>query len=281
VFVGSIYFILENILSGKSDFTKVYTCDEVGEVIEGDEIYHCSAVGAPRNYVGVAGVAYPGWKPKEGLGDVSIWIQLLFFLPFSNIIMGYLEGSQIAILALEKAPPKVVKRTNRDAYFGHKLTQQRDNVRRYLLGRQFMVVFVDFIAAHSMGLGGLGILVPVSQLYPQLLAATNPIWFMGTWGSKGVLLLALIMEFLGFCHFSWGLFTAFIVLRKLFRGKDAAENADVGSVGQAVDISGGTGLSEADMQAVDDVSELQRIVVEQQYRIAALNKTLEEGTNEM
>jgi len=283
VFVGSIYFILENILSGKSDFTKVYTCsaDEVEAAINKDNNGYfdaCSYAGEPKRYVGLA---YPGWKPKDGLGDVSIWIQLLFFLPFSNIIMGYLEGSQIAILALEKAPPKVVKRTNRDAYFGHKLTQQRDNVRRYLLGRQFMVVFVDFIAAHSMGLGGLGILVPVSQLYPQLLAATNPIWFMGTWGSKGVLLLALIMEFLGFCHFSWGLFTAFIVLRKLFRGKDAAENADVGSVGQAVDISGGSGLSEEDMQAVDDVAELQRIVVEQQYRIAALNKTLEEGTNEM
>jgi len=283
VFVGSIYFILENILSGKSDFTKVYTCTEAdvtnGENFEGDDIYHCSAVGAPRNYVGVA---YPGWKTKEGLGDVSIWIQLLFFLPFSNIIMGYLEGSQIAILALEKAPPKVVKRTNRDAYFGHKLTQQRDNVRRYLLGRQFMVVFVDFIAAHSMGLGGLGILVPVSQLYPQLLAATNPIWFMGTWGSKGVLLLALIMEFLGFCHFSWGLFTAFIVLRKCFRGKDAAENADVGSVGQAVDISGGA-VSAEDMDAVDDADELQRIVIEQKYRIAMLKKTLDAApeTNEM
>jgi len=194
--------------------------------------------------------------------------------------MGYLEGSQIAILALEKAPPKVVKRANRSAYFGHKLTQQRDNVRRYLLGRQFMVVFVDFIAAHSMGLGGLGILVPVSQLYPQLLAATNPIWFMGTWGSKGVLLLALVMEFLGFCHFSWGLFATFIFIRKLIRGKDAAENADVGGVGQKVDISGG-GVSAEDELAVDDIAELQRIVIAQQGRIELLNKTIEEGADEL
>jgi len=288
VFVGSIYFILENILSGKSDFTKVYKCG-AGDVSETPGIdgnsptygtFTCGAAGQPKVYIDQG---FPGWVPKAGLGDVSIWVQLLLFLPISNIIMGYLEGSQIAILALEKAPPKVVKRTNRDAYFGHKLTQQRDNVRRYLLGRQFMVVFVDFIAAHSMGLGGLGILVPVSQLYPQLLAATNPIWFMGTWGSKGVLLLALIMEFLGFCHFSWGLFTAFIVIRKLFRGKDTADHADVGSVGQAVDISGGA-VGAEDEDAVDDADELQRIVVEQQFRIAMLKKTLEgaeEGTNEM
>jgi len=282
VFVGSIYFILENILSGKSDFTKVYTCPKAVadvevvypfEVTDGTETYTCYGAGQPKVYLGVA---YPGWKTKEGLGDVSIWIQLLFFLPFSNIIMGYLEGSQIAILALEKAPPAVVKRANRSAYFGHKLTQQRDNVRRYLLGRQFMVVFVDFIAAHSMGLGGLGILVPVSQLYPQLLAATNPIWFMGTWGSKGVLLLALVMEFLGFCHFSWGLFATFIFLRKLIRGKDAEENADVGGVGQKVDISGG-GVSAEDELAVDDIAELQRIVIAQQGRIELLNKTIEGG----
>lgn len=213
---------------------------------------------------------YPHWQVIPESGDVSIWIQLFVFLPFSNIVMGYLEGSQIAILALEKAPPKTIKRIHRQAYFGHKLTQQRDNVRRYLLGRQFLVVFVDFIAAHSMGLGGLGILVPVSQLYPQLLAASNPMWFMGTWGSKGVLLLALIMEFCGLCHFSWGLFTAFFVIRKMVIGDD--EKADVGSVGMEVVISGG--VTAEDEAACDDVEELQSIVVEQKQKIELLERTI-------
>merc|ERR1712048_684349 len=189
-------------------------------------------------------------------------------------IMGFLEGSQIAILALEKAPAAVIKRTHRDAYFGHKLTQQRDNVRRYLLGRQFFVVFVDFIAAHSMGIGGLGILVPVSQLYPQLLAASNPAWFMSTWGSKGVLLLALIMEFCGFCHFSWGLFTIFFVIRNLVQSE---EKADVGSVGQAVDIAG------ADVVAVDetsqDLGQLQVTVAEQQEKIRQLEAQIASRQN--
>jgi len=248
---------LDNIIGGKSDFTKV------------DRHQSGDLKGQPIVY---PDIAWPGWKVEEGAGDVNIWVQLLIFLPFSNIVMGYLEGSQIAILALEKAPAKTVKRVHRDAYFGHKLTQQRDNVRRYLLGRQFLVVFVDFIAAHSMGLGGLGILVPVSQLYPQILAASNPMWFMGTWGSKGVLLLALIMEFTGLCHFSWMLFSIFLFARRMVTS-EADDKADVGSVGQAVDISGG-GVNADDEAAVDDLEELQKIVVEQKLKIDVLEKTL-------
>merc|ERR1712048_207540 len=252
VFVGSLYFICDNILGGKSDFTVVKR-DANGKPIKYDDI------------------PYPGWEAEYG--DVHILIQLLLFFPVSNIIMGFLEGSQIAILALEKAPKAVIKRTHRDAYFGHKLTQQRDNVRRYLLGRQFFVVFVDFIAAHSMGIGGLGILVPVAQLYPQLLAASNPAWFMSTWGSKGVLLLPLVIEFTGLCHFSWGLFTIFFVIRNLVQSE---EKADVGSVGQAVDIAGG------EVVAVDetsqDLGQLQVTVAEQQEKIRQLEAQIASRT---
>jgi len=252
VFCGSLYFIINNILGGHSDFTIVTRNDD----------------GTPKV---IEGTPYPGWE--AGVGDVHILIQLLLFFPVSNIIMGFLEGSQIAILALEKAPKAVIKRTHRDAYFGHKLTQQRDNVRRYLLGLQFFVVFVDFIAAHSMGIGGLGILVPVSQLYPQLLAASNPAWFMSTWGSKGVLLLTLVIEFTGLCHFSWGLFTIFFVIRNLVQSE---EKANIGSVGQAVDIAG------ADVVAVDektqDLGQLQTTVAEQQQKIRELEAQIASRT---
>jgi len=245
VFCGSLYFICDNILGGHSDFT-IVARDADGKPIVDENL------------------PYPGWKAE--IGDVHILIQLLLFFPVSNIIMGFLEGSQIAILALEKAPAAVIKRTHRDAYFGHKLTQQRDNVRRYLLGRQFFVVFVDFIAAHSMGIGGLGILVPVSQLFPQLLAASNPAWFMSTWGSKGVLLLTLIIEFTGLCHFSWGLFTIFFVIRNLVQSE---EKANVGSVGQAVDIAG-AGVAEVDAVDSNDIGQLQITVAEQQEKIRQL-----------
>merc|ERR1712156_28450 len=214
------------------------------------------------------------WIPAHG--DLSIWIQLILFIPLSNIAMGFLEGTQIAILALEKAPAATVKQIHRSAYFGHKLTQQRDNVRRYLLGRQFLVVFVDFIAAHTMGLGGLGILVPVSQLYPQLLAATNPMWFMGNWGSKTILLLALAMEFCGFCHFSWMLFTIFFVVRSVM--KDGNTEEQVGSVGQAVDISGGIGEDKDAPTA--DIDQLRDIVIEQQEKINRLEAQIGVGATD-
>merc|ERR1719361_2500228 len=271
VFVGSIVLTLLNVLSGSSDFTRVErNADKT------PKLYSYSnegVIGAACANANGEGCTNAGWKPQDG--DIPIWIQLAIFIPLSNIVMGYLEGSQIAILALEKAPAKTIKRLHRSAYFGHKLSQQRDNVRRYLLGRQFLVVFVDFIAAHSMGLGGLGILVPVSQLYPQLLGASNPMWFMGTWGSKGVLLLALIMEFTGLCHFSWGLFSVFIFIRSFAIKGD--EKADVGSVGQEVDISGGAGITAEDEEAVDDIGALQRIVIEQQHKIELLERTLNES----
>lgn len=186
-------------------------------------------------------------------------------IPLSNIAMGFLEGSQIAILALEKAPARTVKSVHRPAYFGHKLSQQGDNVRRYLLGRQFLVVFVDFIAAHTMGLGGLGILVPISQLYPQLLAASNPMWFLGTWGSRCVLLLALCMEFLGFCHFSWALFLIVHSIRNVINGDAGLD--EVGSVGQNVDITGQGADSAHDDKSYDQLCE---IVIQQQLRINEL-----------
>lgn len=250
VFCGSLFGIVWGITHGWSDFTK-WEKGVDGEYILGSDGYYIS-------------------KP----GDVNIWIQLLLFVPLSNIVMGFLEGSQIAILALEKAPGKTIKRVHRQAYFGHKLTQQRDNVRRYLLGRQFLVVFVDFVAAHSMGLMGLGILVPVSQLYPQLLAASNPMWFLGTFGSKFVLLLALMMEFCGFCHFSWTLFIFFFWIRGcLSNGKHEEETF---SVGKAVDISGGDGDDLADAIEEADMSELKKVVVEQQQKIEVLEGIIDQ-----
>merc|ERR1719471_1574629 len=123
-----------------------------------------------------------------------------------------------------------------------------------------------------MGFLGLGILVPVSQLFPQLLAASNPAWFMSTWGSKGVLLLTLVIEFTGLCHFSWGLFTIFFVIRNLVQSE---EKSDIGSVGQAVDIAGGQAVAAIEE---DNVEQLQITVKEQQERIQALEAQIASRT---
>lgn len=273
VFCGSIALILLNVLGGLSDFTRIewklsdtdgYCKDAQGMHTADSGNVDCTAAG--NKWVGAR--IEPvldkngNWIPLPG--DIPIWVQLVLFVPLSNIAMGFLEGSQIAILALEKAPKRVVKATHRPAYFGYNLFKQGDNVRRYLLGRQFIVVFVDFIAAHTMGLGGLGILVPISQLYPQLLASSNPMWFLGTWGSRVILLLALFMEFLGFCHFSWALFVVVHSIRNVMTGQTDEE---VGSVGQKVDISGGGADSNNDEKTYDELCE---IVIQQKARINEL-----------
>jgi len=304
VFVGGVALTILNVINGNSDFTRIKWHESpysgYCKNVQGATVKFTACTDITKNSdTGLPTAAVPDvcgeqsclneggkWVPDkikpwqgdangDGLtkggawvsesGDISIWIQLLLFIPLSNIAMGFLEGTQIAILALEKAPAATIKRVHRDAYFGAKLTTQRDNVRRYLLGRQFLVVFVDFIAAHTMGLGGLGILVPVAQLYPQLTAATNPMWFMGSWGSKTVLLLCLLMEFCGFCHFSWALFTIFYTVRHMVKGDDNGD--EVGSVGAAVDISGGLGETQGPPQSLD---ELRTIVIDQQNKIRRL-----------
>lgn len=275
VFCGGIALILLNVLGGHSDFTRIeWETSDTDGFCKNDTGMHTADSGL--NACAAAGNVWVGAKlapivDKSGnwvtqSGDIPVWVQLLVFIPLSNIAMGFLEGSQIAILALEKAPARTVKSVHRPAYFGHKLSQQGDNVRRYLLGRQFLVVFVDFIAAHTMGLGGLGILVPISQLYPQLLAASNPMWFLGTWGSRCVLLLALLMEFLGFCHFSWALFLIVHSIRNVING-DSEKGEEVGSVGQNVDIAGqGVGTTHDD-RTYDQLCE---IVIQQKLRINEL-----------
>lgn len=132
-------------------------------------------------------------------------VLLLVVVPLMSILLMFLEGSQIAVLALEKAPGRQIKRMHRPAYFGHKISQVRDNVRRYLLGRQFLVVFGDFVAAKCYGMAGIGYIV-IIEVYPRLVALKNPMYWLGTWGSRFVLLLAILIEFLGFTHFAWGLY---------------------------------------------------------------------------
>jgi len=276
VFLGGCFLTVWNVVIGASDFTRIeweisstegYCKDLKGLRVE-DQTTAAECVG-DNKWVGnrITPILDDDGQWIPVTGDIPIWVQLAIFIPVSNILMGFLEGSQIAILALEKAPAKTVKRVHRAAYFGTKLSQQGENVRRYLLGRQFLVVFVDFIAAHTMGLGGLMILVPVSQLYPQLIAASNPMWFLGTYGSRFILLVALTMEFLGFCHFSWFLFISFTLIRKCFRKE--GEKDTIGSVGQALNIDGdnvgefNARPEDEDIAGFQDVDELQKIVVEQ------------------
>jgi hypothetical protein len=150
---------------------------------------------------------------------------------FSIVLLAYLEGLQVAILALEKVDPSFFQNKPR-AYKAHMLaTAHRGlNVQRFLVGRQFFVVFVVFLSAQlttytsmpldalprwlfivviETGLPGALVVLAFGQLMPQLIAATHPVAFMNLPGSLFVIRLALVFAALGITHFSWVL-SAFV-----------------------------------------------------------------------
>jgi hypothetical protein len=143
------------------------------------------------------------------------------------ILLAYLEGLQVAILALEKVRTSTFSDIKRAAA-SHKLAVARKglNVQRFLVGRQFFVVFVVFLIAQlttyraldtvftwmpktmfvvliETGLPGALIVLAFGQLMPQLVAATHPITFMNLPGTWSVIQLCLCFETVGVTHFSW------------------------------------------------------------------------------
>jgi len=112
------------------------------------------------------------------------------------------------------------------AYNNHKLATANHglNVQRFLVGRQFFVVFVVFLAAQlttyseleinwlpnflyvliiQTGMPGVLFVLSFGQLMPQLIASTHPVTFMDLPGSWSVIQMALMFETMGVTHFSW------------------------------------------------------------------------------
>jgi hypothetical protein len=148
-------------------------------------------------------------------------------LVFDLTLLAYLEGLQVAILALEKVRSSTMVDLKR-AHASHKLALARRglNVQRFLVGRQFFVVFVVFLCAQlttyrtlvndmdflppvmftiliETGLPGALIVLAFGQLMPQLVAATHPITFMNLPFTWSVIQLCLCFETVGVTHFSW------------------------------------------------------------------------------
>lgn len=90
----------------------------------------------------IYGISY-GYASLEG----PPWVHFVIFA-FAVTLLAYLEGLQVAILALQKVNGETFRDKKR-AYTNHVLATARDgiNVQRFLVGRQFFVVFVVFLSA--------------------------------------------------------------------------------------------------------------------------------------
>lgn len=170
-------------------------------------------------------ICYALSKGYAALEGHPIIMYCLFF--FSTTLLAYLEGLQICILALERVNRETFRHMKR-AYNNHKLATAKHglNVQRFLVGRQFFVVFVVFLNAqvttytkmkHELasipeflfiliietGFPGVLVVLAFGQLMPQLIASTHPITFMNLPGANFVIQLALCFEAIGVTHFSW------------------------------------------------------------------------------
>jgi len=151
----------------------------------------------------------------------------VLFIVFIIVVtlLAYLEGLQIAIMELQNEDRNAWRYMPR-AFNNHKLATANShlNVQRFLVGRQFFVVFVVFLAAQlttysdlevawlpnwlfiiiiQTGLPGVLWVLSFGQLMPQLIASTHPVVMMNLPGSWSVIQMALMFESMGVTHFSW------------------------------------------------------------------------------
>eukprot|EP00629_Pelagomonadales_sp_RCC1024_P015128 CAMPEP_0119284774 /NCGR_PEP_ID=MMETSP1329-20130426/30933_1 /TAXON_ID=114041 /ORGANISM="Genus nov. species nov., Strain RCC1024" /LENGTH=357 /DNA_ID=CAMNT_0007285467 /DNA_START=30 /DNA_END=1103 /DNA_ORIENTATION=- len=162
-------------------------------------------------------------------------------------LLGYLEGLQVAILALERTSPETFKESYPRGARNLKLATANHglNVQRFLVGRQFFVVFVVFLIAQittyaelpfrddvpdwiyialiDTGLPGALVVLSFGQLMPQLVAATHPVRVMDLPGSWTVIMITLGFESIGVTHFAW------LLTMGVKKGGGCAAKNDLGS----------------------------------------------------
>ena len=182
----------------------------------------------------IAYVVYILWGiwTGEAVLPVPPIANFLIFI-FCLILVAYLEGLQVCILAVEKYSPNKLRESHPRAYKLIKSVRTGNNVERFLIGRQFFTIFVMTLMAQvtsfpgishlginsivwfifiQTGLPGAIVVTTIGSLQPQLLAARDPWKFLNLYGCNSVLQLCYGLEVSGICtHFAWMLIA---ILRK-------------------------------------------------------------------
>jgi hypothetical protein len=140
------------------------------------------------------------------------------------VVLYYLEGLMIAIVATQYWDPETFREVYPRAYQIHALMSEPENVKRFIIGRQFFTVLTNFLLAQLLvfanwssdgydailffivvksGLVGVMIILAFAQLLPELLAAEFPLRFMNMFGTYTVCYLCLFFDTLGVGHAAW------------------------------------------------------------------------------
>ena len=170
---------------------------------------------------------YGMWSGESLLGQSGV-PGVVVFICFSACILflALLEGLQVGILVRENKDPDEnnLVETYPRAHSLMKRATHEKNVRRFLIGRQFFVIFVVFLInqctifpdIQQFGINNvvwfifvqLGLPTSLNvlcfgQLPAQLLANLDPLLFMNRPGPRFTLEVCLFTEMTGIAHFSW------------------------------------------------------------------------------
>jgi len=161
------------------------------------------------------------WKAVPG------WAALILFI-IVLLLLGIMEGLQIALLELKRQNPATYQYTHPRAYRLGLLASEDDNVEKFLMGRQVFVVCLVFFAAKLTTIHGRepsGFLFPVpeavqailletgllacvvvvilAQLVPQIVASLYPVHFMELMFNLPAFYACLALEMTGVTHITW------------------------------------------------------------------------------
>jgi len=172
---------------------------------------------------------------------------IIAFLMLSNLF--FLEGLMIAIVGTQYWDPETWKDVYPVAYATHKLVNRPDNVKRFIIGRQFFTVLTNFLLGQiftfaffanpgwdpilfyvviKSGLVGVLTTLAFGQLMPELLAAEYPLRFMNMTYSYFVVYMSLVFDFIGVGHCAWAFYW---MTRSLFcRGQIEVHQKRAGAV---------------------------------------------------
>jgi hypothetical protein len=142
----------------------------------------------------------------------------------AGLFLAHLEGLQVAILLAEPHDLTPYKESHPRGYRLMKRATHEKNVRRFLIGRQFFVIFVVFLINQctifpditnfgapaavwfiffQLGLPTALNVLCFFQLPAQLLGNHDPYLFMNRYGPRFTLEVCLFTEITGLAHFSW------------------------------------------------------------------------------
>jgi len=161
------------------------------------------------------------WKAVPG------WAAIILFLVVL-VLLGIMEGLQIALVELKRQHPDTYKHSHPRAYKLGQVAAIDDNIEKFLMGRQVSVVCLVFFAAKlttihgrdedgflfpvpevvqtlllETGLLACVIVVIVAQLVPQIVASQYPVQFMQLFVNMPAYYTCIALEMTGITHFTW------------------------------------------------------------------------------